>query len=406
MKKIFTRLAHIGITEEIPDIEKRYIILVNVIAVFMTFTICTYIPLARIYLPDNTLLLYTLTAHGLFFLLMPLLNHFHKYLASRLLFGISSVIFMSLESLLMGPEALTHYFLLFSPIIPFFLYPERERTYQYAIVALIISSFFLLSFWYIDHPPLYRITNPEILNVVQWIIKIAIAFSLLSISVYAHYIVTQIEKKLEEEHEKAENLLRNILPDKIADRLKDGSRSIADGFEFVSILFADLVGFTELSGNTEPARLVSLLNGIFSRFDDLVDQYGLEKIKTIGDAYMIAAGIPEPRENHGELILKCAADMITSLEAFNRENGTDLQIRIGINSGSVVAGVIGKKKFIYDLWGDSVNIASRMESHGITGKIQVSESTYRLLKGSYSFEERGEIEIKGKGKMNCYIYSG
>ncbi len=406
MKKIISTLANIGITEAIPDMEKRYIILVNVISVFMIFTVCGYIPLTILYLPDNIFLLYTLIAHGLFFLLIPLLNHFHRYLASRLFFGVSSVIFMSLESLLTGPEALTHFFLLFSPIIPFFLYPEKERKYQYAIVALIFSSFFLLSFWYLDHSPLYRITDPGVLNFVQWTIKGGIAFSLLSVSAYAHYIITQTEKKLEEEHEKAESLLRNILPDKIADRLKGGSRSIADGFEFVSILFADLVGFTELSGKTEPARLVNLLNGIFSRFDDLVEHYDLEKIKTIGDAYMIAAGIPEPRENHGELMLQCAVDMISGLEAFNREKGTDLQIRIGINSGSVVAGVIGKKKFIYDLWGDSVNIASRMESHGVTGKIQVSETTYRLLKNSYSFEKRGEIEIKGKGKMNCYIYNG
>ncbi len=405
MIKSIHNLSHIGITDEIPENEKRYIILINIIAAFLIAFSWLYAPLIYIYLPDSTELLAVILCHGLFFILIPVLNHFHKYLASRILFGISSAFFLVLESLLSGPEAYTHFFFLVAPIVPLFIYPERQRVYKYLMVFLFTGCFIFLNYWFMDHEPIRNITDPEVLIFAQWSIKIGIAFSLITISVYAHHIVSVTERLLLQEHQKAENLLRNILPDKIADRLKGSSHSIADGFEYVSILFADLVGFTELSGKTEPDRLVRLLNDIFSKFDDLVDRYGLEKIKTIGDAYMIASGIPEPKENHAELLLQCARGMITELDLFNSQNDTELSIRIGINTGSVVAGVIGKKKFIYDLWGDSVNIASRMESHGIAGRIQVAESTYMLLRDKYSFEKRGEIEIKGKGKMTTYLYN-
>lgn len=405
MKNLINRFISIGITEKIPDTEKRYIILINAISLLMVMIIWGYVPLSVIFLPDNTLLTGILTIHGILFLLVPLLNYFEKYLASRLYYGISSIILMAIESLLTGPETYMHFFFLIAPIVPFFIYPEGEKKYKYIMVTLLGATFLMLNYWYMYHEPLRTITDPDVLRFVQWSIFGGLVFLLIMISIYAHYIISQAEKKLAVEHEKAENLLRNILPDKIADRLKDGSHAIADGFEYVSILFADIVGFTELSGKTGPERLVELLNDIFSRFDDIVDRHGLEKIKTIGDAYMIAAGIPEPQKNHAELALLCAREMITGVEDFNRQFNTSLRIRIGINSGPVVAGVIGKKKFIYDLWGDAVNIASRMESHGVAGKIHVSENTCRLLKTKYNFEKRGEIEVKGKGKMTTYFYT-
>jgi class 3 adenylate cyclase len=203
--------------------------------------------------------------------------------------------------------------------------------------------------------------------------------------------------------EKSENLLLNILPEPIADRLKEGSQQIADGFAMVSILFADIVGFTELSQQFSPDELVRLLNALFSRFDQLSDQYQLEKIKTIGDAYMVAGGIPFPTHNHAESIAEMALSMLKAMEEFNSEYHTHLDLRIGINSGPVTAGVIGQKKFIYDLWGDAVNTASRMESHGVPGTIQVTETTYHLLRDQYHFVERGTVQIKGKGEMLTYF---
>ncbi|MEM6502126.1 MAG: adenylate/guanylate cyclase domain-containing protein [Cyanobacteria bacterium P01_C01_bin.89] len=212
-----------------------------------------------------------------------------------------------------------------------------------------------------------------------------------------------VNSELAEAQEKSERLLLNILPASIAKRLKEGENQIAQSFPEATILFADIVGFTELSQRVGAQQLVDFLNQIFSGFDTLCDQYSLEKIKTIGDAYMVVGGLPERRDDHAEGIADMAIAMQHQIRAFNYRNETKITIRIGVHTGPVVAGVIGQKKFIYDLWGDSVNIASRMESHGVAGKIQVSEVTYELLKGEYHLEFRGNIKVKGKGKMNAYF---
>jgi class 3 adenylate cyclase len=193
------------------------------------------------------------------------------------------------------------------------------------------------------------------------------------------------------------------MPSVIADRLKQSDKVIADSFSETSILFADIVEFTPLSKNMTPVEVVSLLNDLFSRIDVLVEKYQLEKIKTIGDAYMVAAGVPVRRHDHAEVIVAFALELQKALVAYNQESGHNLQFRIGINSGPVVAGVIGKLRFLYDLWGDSVNTASRMESHGIPNEIQVTEETRNLLAGKYTFEDRGFVDIKGKGPMRTYL---
>jgi len=216
----------------------------------------------------------------------------------------------------------------------------------------------------------------------------------------------QAEDILRFEQQESERLLLNILPKAIAERLKQGDINIADGFAEVTILFADIVGFTEISSRVSPQKLVALLNKIFSAFDELSEQHGLEKIKTIGDNYMVASGLPKPHPNHAEAIAEMALDMQKEMAKFSLECGEPLNIRIGINTGPVVAGVIGTKKFIYDLWGDAVNTASRMESQGIPGKIQVSAATYHLLQDRYLFEERGIIQVKGKGEMMTYLLTG
>jgi sensor domain CHASE-containing protein/class 3 adenylate cyclase len=213
-------------------------------------------------------------------------------------------------------------------------------------------------------------------------------------------------KDLTAEQEKAERLLQNILPQAIAERLKKEQRTIADNFAEVTVLFADIVGFTQLAAQTSPVELVNLLNQIFSAFDQLAEQHGLEKIKTIGDAYMVVGGLPTPREDHAEAIAQMALDMQNEITRFNIANGLNFSIRIGINTGPVVAGVIGLKKFIYDLWGDTVNIASRMESHGKPGSIQITAATKECLHNKYHLQERGSIQIKGKGEMTTYLLIG
>lgn len=220
------------------------------------------------------------------------------------------------------------------------------------------------------------------------------------------YFQSQKERTLLElgfEQARSEKLLLNILPKSIANRLKNNDMRIADSHEEVTILFADIVGFTKMTTSMPPAELVDLLSQIFSRFDALADTLGLEKIKTIGDGYMVIGGAPSARPDHASVIAKLALEMQKDLTAFNAQTGNKLQMRIGISTGPVVAGVIGTSKFAYDIWGDPVNMASRMEKTGVPGKIQVSDVTYQLLKDAYQFESRGLIEIKGKGEVNTYF---
>ena len=214
------------------------------------------------------------------------------------------------------------------------------------------------------------------------------------------------QESLRFQQEQTEQLLLNILPESIAQQLKRYPSTIADSFEAVSVLFADIVGFTEFSARTSPKELVIVLNLIFSKFDQLAERHSLEKIKTIGDAYMVVAGLPTPHPDHALAIAEMALDMQAEMVKIGEQTGEVFKLRIGINSGPVVAGVIGIKKFFYDLWGDTVNVASRMEAQGVDGAIQVTAATYELLRDKYLFEERGVISVKGKGHMNTYLLTG
>jgi class 3 adenylate cyclase len=208
------------------------------------------------------------------------------------------------------------------------------------------------------------------------------------------------------EQERSERLLLNVLPAPIAERLKAGEGVIADAFPEVTVLFADLVDFTRRSRRIGPAQVVQALNELFSVFDQLARQRGLEKIKTIGDAYMVAGGLPDPRPDHVEAVAEMALAMRDAVARRSDPSGRPLAVRIGIDTGPVVAGVIGTSKFSYDLWGDTVNTASRMESDGVAGCIQVTARTWKRLRDGYRFERRGSIQVKGKGEMVTYFLVG
>lgn len=214
------------------------------------------------------------------------------------------------------------------------------------------------------------------------------------------------EARLREEHEKSELILLNIFPKKIVERLKSGEVLIADRYEETTILFSDLVGFTDLTKIMTPNDLVMLLDKIVTGFDKLSEKHGIEKIKTIGDAYLVVSGLPEKNQNHALAVCRMALSMQDFLRDFNRAEKTNLQIRIGIHSGDVIGGIIGPKKFNFDLWGDTVNLASRLESAGIPGKIQVSRETYLRTKDYFRFEPREHIEIKGHGTINTFFLVG
>lgn len=273
---------------------------------------------------------------------------------------------------------------------------------QWAISAASAVFFVSLIIYGFLVPPLHPLP-PE------WVVTFAalngvgsVGF-LLTVALTYRYFVDKAEAALEAEYEKWEALLHNILPVPVAERLKQNRDVIADSHSSVTILFSDIVGFTGLAGRLKPEELVTLLNKVFSRFDTLAEDLGLEKIKTIGDAYLVVAGLPAPREDHAAAVARVALAMVTATEEVARETGEALKIRIGIHSGAVVAGVIGLKKFADDLWGDTVNIAARMESHGVPGRIQVSRDTAGLLGDDFALEPRGEIEAKGKGAMDAFF---
>jgi class 3 adenylate cyclase len=227
--------------------------------------------------------------------------------------------------------------------------------------------------------------------------------------VLLQYFVRARERALGElavERAKSERLLLNVLPESVASRLKESEEVIADGFAAATVLFADIVDFTPLAQDLTPADTVALLDTVFARWDRLAARHGVEKIKTIGDAYMVAGGLPNPREDHAEAIADMALEMGAEAERCAAESGVPLEVRIGIDTGPVVAGVIGRSKFSYDLWGDTVNTASRMESHGVPGTIQVTERVYERLRDRYDLRRRGTIEVKGKEPMTTYLLLG
>jgi class 3 adenylate cyclase len=239
-------------------------------------------------------------------------------------------------------------------------------------------------------------------------------FELLVVSLYEFESInlygTEVTaaRAVEKANRENEQLLLNILPPSIADRLRGGETVIADRFDEMTVLFADCVGFTELSSRLSPTELVVVLNEVFSIFDNLADRYGLEKIKTIGDAYMVVGGLVPDGEgrSHVARVADMALDVIDAVADYRARTGSPLEVRIGMHAGPTVAGVIGLKKFIYDVWGDAVNMASRMESTGIPGRIQVSEQTQERLASEFVFESRGEIEVKGKGRLRTWFLVG
>jgi guanylate cyclase len=266
-------------------------------------------------------------------------------------------------------------------------------------VGLILVSGFLEAAQVLPRP-----TIPAGIRVVFFLLNVgAVALTIFLVLLYFVGEREKMKAALEAEHQRSESLLLNVLPAPVAERLKRSEGVIADGFEGVTVLFADIVGFTPLSASLTPNEVVTLLNGLFTAFDRLVDACGLEKIKTIGDAYMVAGGVPQPRPDHAPAVADLALAMRVELARLRQEIDAPLDIRIGLDSGPAVAGVIGKRKFIYDLWGDTVNTASRMESHGLAGEIHVTERSWVLLHDTHRLRDRGVIEVKGKGPMRTYF---
>jgi len=232
------------------------------------------------------------------------------------------------------------------------------------------------------------------------------AFNLSGVAALVTLVLGYFRSQRDQAMARSESLLLNVLPPEIASRLKRNEHPIADRFEEVSVLFGDLVGFTIRSATEEPEETVAVLNEFLSAFDVLAAHLGLRPIRTLGDSYLVVAGVPVPRTDHCEAIAEMALGMMDEVARLNRANGWDIQFRIGINTGPAIAAVVGRHRFTYDVWSDAVNMASRMESSGVPGRIQVAEATYDRLRGSYRFEPRGQIDVKGKGLLSTYFLIG
>lgn len=385
--------------------ESRKIALSNQIAVFGFFVMLSYDAFYLVY--DPLLLIGPITTNlvgSAVCILVVLLNYRHRHELAKLLIYITPNIQIFLLTYFLG--TITGMHLLHFMMISFalFIFSHKTRLELAMLFSIPISLFYLERYFFVaEETP---IVVSDVVIEFLYISLSATVFGLLIVFFYLFYTaILKTENLLNREYQRSEGLLLNILPESIAQRLKESDDIIADSFPAVTIMFADIVGFTPLASKLDPEVLVNELNTLFQKFDNLIEKYGLEKIKTIGDAYMVAGGLPDPSEDHAQKIAELALALREAVKGYHI-NGNELNLRIGFHTGTVVAGIIGLKKFSYDVWGDAVNLASRLESGGVPGKIQVSEQSYNLLKDRYRFEERGDIDLKGVGKTRTYFLVG
>ena len=398
---IWNFLAYVGVRFVRDPIEQKHVVLLNSLTIFLIiFSIFNVLILIISKVPTISILI-----SGIYFILLLVniyLNSIGKINLSRYYFLLLSHLYLIYITIAQGSQARAHIYFISEIIVIFFIFPHRMRRISIYLVSIVLFTFIFFEI-FLDYIPALVSWKEPYPNFNRILNYITFAILVVGFIFYIHSTFRKAELEVQLEHQKSEKLLLNILPRSIIEKLRDKPDTIAESFEECTVLFSDIVGFTELSRKLPPEDLVNLLNELFSIFDDLAEKFNLEKIKTIGDAYMVAGGIPNKEPYHAEKVAEFALEMIKAIQKYKENNGYPIQLRIGIHSGKAIAGVIGKKKFIYDLWGVSVNTASRMESHGIPGHIQVSEPTYEILKSKFIFMERGILEVKGIGSIKSYF---
>jgi len=406
LKRYWTQLSSIGIDRQTPANETRQIAFLNAVVLLVLILVFQNLVLGSIHqVPASLLLLFV--AHGLFIGIVLLWNKLRLYLLARVWFAVAATLFLSTYQVLMGTASRWDVFLVVCVFLQCLMFPAKQRRWMVAVMIFTGICFFAVNF-VLPVPPKGLMQG---LSDNYWAMEKAgnlagFLFCGIAMGSVAFQVINRAERNLAIERDRSDRLLTNILPVPIAERLKQSHDLIADEFDETTVLFADIVGFTRYTETASPSALITLLNSVFTKFDDLSQKHRAEKIKTIGDAYMAVAGVPIRSPHHAEQMAAMALDMQQVIERHNHETGQALQIRIGLDSGPVVAGVIGKQKFAYDLWGDTVNTAARMESHGVPGEIQVTPATHALLHANYHFEERGSIDIKSKGTIKVFLLKG
>lgn len=401
---LVNRIIDLGINKQTDVLHKRHVRFANSVSLIVCFFIIQNSALCIYYHQPLANLIYLI--HFMLIALTLFFNYMGKRVFASVWFSCVAITFVSFYAIIFTERGYNFAFLPMIIFLQYFLFSATEKKYIFIFTVITVFCFAGVLFWPSFHlQPLFPVSEEIIkaqrLNTLVGLPCLSIAFGL-----YAFTTVNRAEREVAKEKEKTEQLLLNILPQSIAERFKNDQSYLAEEYESVTVLFADIVSFTSLSEKLKPDVLVGFLNKIFSQFDYLAEQYELEKIKTIGDAYMVAGGVPTPCDDHTRKICQMAIKMQEVAKDILTPFEEPVCIRIGINTGPVTAGVIGVKKFIYDLWGDTVNTASRMESQGDAGKIHITSEVYELIKNEFECQSRGLINVKGKGSMMTYFLMG
>jgi class 3 adenylate cyclase len=363
------------------------------------------IPILIRLLPGTRYILAAVLVWPLLWQVAPLLNHRQRYTAARLFFSLSALALVVFNAVQVGAATQSHLYVIVVCLAGFLIYPPREVRWLALVVVVSMAALMSLRWYHRDHAGIVSFP-PAALEIAGWAATLLLFLMILAVTVYHYRIVTEAERRLELEHRRSETLLLNILPAPIAERLKKQQLPIADRIGDASILFADLIGFTELANRIPHERVVAILDTMFSSFDRIGARHGLEKIKTMGDSYMLAGGVPQESPGHHAAVAACALEMLAHVRGGPVPEAPDLGVRIGIHCGPVVAGVICETKFAYDVWGDTVNMASRMESHAPPNHIQVSADFHARTREAFRYTRRGTLEVKGKGTLETYLLEG
>ena len=338
-------------------------------------------------------------ASGAIFLLIPLLYRFGEVVPALVFFTVATTSITVVCWHLGTGSGLPFYYLVAATLMVLIL--GVDHLVLASVLAAVLAATVIALEVFVPYntgvQPDWAFRLGFILTVVSaWVMVVAVVW-------YALREIRRARKAMEAEYDRSEGLLTNILPATIAERLKDPSRNIiADKYDDASILFADIAGYTKRASDTTPSELVRFLDRLYTDLDALVDRHGLEKVKSSGDSYMVVSGVPEPRDDHLEALACLALDITDAVADLKDPQGREVPLRIGLAAGPVVAGVVGARKFFYDVWGDAVNVAARMETTDVEGRIQVPQNVYERLKNAFVLEERGEVDIKGKGLMHTW----
>ncbi|HEY4873947.1 MAG TPA: adenylate/guanylate cyclase domain-containing protein [Puia sp.] len=401
---IVKRIIDLGTNKQLNPIYNKHIRFTNSVALFVCLFIIQCALLNTFYPQPFLYLVYIL--HFITIALVPLFNYRGKRVFASAWFSSVAIVFVTFYAIEFTLNSYNFVFLSMIIFLQFFLFSAEEKKLIIIFVVIIIFCLAGAIVWQEQNIHALIPVPKGLSNAQRWNSLFGIPFLSIAFGVYAFSTIHNAEQEVAREREKTEQLLLNILPQTVAERFKNDQSFLAEGYQSVSVLFADIVGFTSFSEKVSPHELVKFLNDVFSKFDTLTETLGLEKIKTIGDAYMVAGGVPIPSDDHLQKICQMAIKIQEVIREMKSPVGEQVHMRIGVSTGPVTAGVIGVKKFIYDLWGDTVNTASRMESHAESGSIQITGDVYELIKNEFDCKVRGTFHVKGKGAMTTYLLIG